>query len=313
MSGRNLSPRRWGRSAAARAWLPVQIALAVVPTGSAGVAAAVGGTAAGHQARAWETLPPTPALPRPERQGMAAVDGGRVWYGEYGLQHRGVPVLLLHGGLASSDYYGRLIPELTRAGYRVIAMDSRGHGRSSVSARPYSYALMARDVETLLDSLDVRQVDLVGWSDGGIIGLQLGLTAPTRVRRLFAFGTNASLDGLRTGYDATPTFSRFVGRSAIESRRFGKSAGDHAAFLDQISKMWGREPAFSAADLAQIKLPVTLAIGQYDEAIARSHVERIDQSLPNSILVVLPRVSHFAMLQSPTEFDEAVLSYLNWR
>ena len=299
---------------ALRASLAILLALNSLPLGSAAIAASgVGADVVRPAAHPWETLPPTPALPTPARQRMVAVEGGMVWVGEYGLRNRGVPVLLLHGGLASSDYYGSLIPALTGAGYRVIAVDSRGHGRSSVSARPFSYALMTRDVVTLLDRLGVDQVDLVGWSDGGIIGLQLGLSAPTRVRRLFAFGTNASLDGLRAGYETTPTFVRYLDRSAAESQRFVKSLAQHAAFLDEISKMWAREPSFTAAELGRIHMPVTLAIGQYDEAIARNHVKQVDQQLADSTLVTLPRVSHFAMIQAPAQFNEAVLSFLRWR
>lgn len=299
---------------AMRSWLLIIAALASLPLSQVGIAAPAGGAGpVSSVTGAWETLPPTPRLPAPARQGMVAVDGGRIWYGEYGISNRSVPVLLLHGGLANSDYYGRLIPALTANGYHVIAMDSRGHGRSSVSTKPYSYGLMARDVVTLLDRLRVRQVDLVGWSDGGIIGLELGLTAPGRVRRLFAFGTNTSLDGLRKGYDSTPVFTRYIERSWVESRRFGKSAAEQAVFVDQISRMWSREPAFTAAQLQSISIPVTLALGQYDEAIARSHVEQIDAGMPDSTLVVLPGVSHFGMIQRSAQFNAAVLSFLRWR
>lgn len=192
-------------------------------------------------------------------------------------------------------------------------MDSRGRGRSSISTRPYSYALMARDVATLLDRLGVKQVDLVGWSDGGIIGLELGLTAPGRVRRLFAFGTNASLDGLRADFDTNPVFARYVARSAIEGRRFGKSTAEHTAFLGQISKMWGSEPSYSPAQLAHIAMPVTMAVGQYDEAIGRAHVKDVDAALPNATMIVLPNVSHFAMIRTPGEFNDAVMTFLKWR
>lgn len=195
----------------------------------------------------------------------------------------------------------------------MIAMDSRGHGRSSVSARPNSYALMARNVVTALDRLEVRQVDLVGSSDGGIIGLELGVTAPTRVRRLFAFGTNASLEGLRQGYVTAPVFAQYIGRSATECRRIGKSRAEHAAFLGEISKMWAREPSFSATQLGKIAIPVTMELGQYDEAVARAHVEAIDAALPDSAMTILPNVSHFAMIQAPGEFNDAVLTFLKWR
>jgi len=130
---------------------------------------------------------------------------------------------------------------------------------------------------------------------------------------MFAFGTNASLDGLRTGYDSTPLFARYIERSAAESRRFGKSPADQAAFLDQISHMWAREPAFMPVQLKSIRMPVTMALGRYDEAIALGHVEQVDASLPDSTLMVLPGVSHFGMIQRPAQFNAAVLAFLRWR
>ena len=172
---------------------------------------------------------------------------------------------------------------------------------------------LAALVVTVLNRLGVRRVDLVGWSDGGVIGLQLGMNAPARVRRLFTFGTNARLDGLRPGFDLTPLFTRYIARSASDARRFGKSSADHAAFLDQISRMWAREPILSAADLGSIATPVTMALGQYDEAIARTHVETVDAQLPDSTIVILPHVSHFAMIQQPEQFNAAVLAFLKWR
>ena len=80
-------------------------------------------------------------------------------------------MILLHGGLASSDYWGGQVPALTAAGHRVIAIDSRGHGRSSRDNRPYSYELMASDVVAVMDALNIRRAVVVGWSDGAIIAL----------------------------------------------------------------------------------------------------------------------------------------------
>lgn len=295
-----------------RFWLVIMAAAALAGVAHGGVAQ---GAVAPPIATppVWQTLPPTPRLPAPARQGRVAVDGATIWYGQYGFQNRGTPVLLLHGGLANSDYFGLLVPALVRSGYRVIVMDSRGHGRSSPSTRPYSYALMARDVVGLLDHLGLRQVDLVGWSDGGIVGLELGLNAPSRVRRLYAFGTNASLDGLRPDYDKQPVFARYIERSAIESRAQGRSAAQHATFLGEISRMWASEPAFTPDQLARIAIPVTMALGQHDEAIARDHVVKIDSALPNSVIEVVPNVSHLAMIQQPAQFNASVIAFLRWR
>ena len=100
-------------------------------------------SAAAVAAELWQTLPPTPSRPKAEFEGTAPVNGVELYYAEYGS---GQPVILLHGGLGNSDYWGDLIPAMALH-YRVIVMDSRGHGRSTRDAQPYGYDLMARDVE----------------------------------------------------------------------------------------------------------------------------------------------------------------------
>jgi len=117
----------------------------------------------------WMTLPPTPSLPTPDKSGHAPVNGISIWYATFGS---GPPVILLHGGLANSNYWGNQVPELARD-HRVIVMDSRGHGRSTRDSRPFGYTLMASDVIGLMDHLGIPQAAIVGWSDGAIIGLSL--------------------------------------------------------------------------------------------------------------------------------------------
>ena len=90
-------------------------------------------------AERWETLPPTPASIPTEHSGQADVNGISLHYAVYG---QGSPVILLHGGLANLDYWGHQI-EVLKPRHMVIAMDSRGHGRSTRDARPYGYDLMA--------------------------------------------------------------------------------------------------------------------------------------------------------------------------
>src|SRR5580692_10228917 len=115
-------------------------------------------------AEPWERLPATPTLPKPDRSGMVPVNGIRLWYATYG---HGDPVILVHGGLANSSYWGLQIPVLAQR-YEVIVLDSRGHGRSSRTDVPIGYDLMAADVLSLMDDLHIRKATLVGWSDGAI-------------------------------------------------------------------------------------------------------------------------------------------------
>jgi len=106
----------------------------------------------------WQTLPPTPPPVAGEQTGHAKV---------YATIGHGPPVVLLHGGLANSDYWGHLVTALAPR-QTVILVDSRGHGRSTRDARPYGYDLMADDVVALLDTLHIAKADVVGWSDGAI-------------------------------------------------------------------------------------------------------------------------------------------------
>jgi pimeloyl-ACP methyl ester carboxylesterase len=254
----------------------------------------------------WQTLPPTPARPPAAAEGMAPVNGVEIYYAEYGA---GQPVILLHGGLANSDYWGDLIPALAPH-YRVIVMDSRGHGRSTRDAQPYGYDLMTSDVVGLMDYLKVEKADVVGWSDGAIIGLDIAMHYPDRIGRLFAFAANVTLAGLKDGFDKDPTFAAFIERAGQEYRKNSPTPDDYDAFLGQIGGMWASQPNWSAADLARIKTPVMIADGEHDEAIRRDHTEMIAKEVPGAQLLILPGVSHFAMLQNPAEFNAAVLKYL---
>ena len=132
---------------------------------------------AANAAPQWMTLPPTPTLPKADASGYAPVNGISIWYAN---SAQGEPVLFVHGGLANANYWGNQVRALTAAHYRVIVMDSRGHGRSTRNAQPYGYDLMSDDVIGLLDYLKIRKVALIGWSDGAIIGLDIAMHHPER-------------------------------------------------------------------------------------------------------------------------------------
>jgi pimeloyl-ACP methyl ester carboxylesterase len=259
----------------------------------------------------WQTLPPLPSLPAGTVDRHAEIAGARIWFAEWGPKSAGVPVLLLHGGFGNSNYYGRLIPVLAAHGYRVIAMDSRGHGRSTCSDAPLTYDLMAQDVLGLLDRLKISKVFVVGWSDGGIIGLDLAMSHPDRLAGLFAFGVNADVSGLKEGAGTTPVFGAYLARTAQEYHELSPTPQQWDKFSAAVTKMWETLPAYTRADLASIKVPITIADGEFDEGIKRSHEEYLAHTIPGARLVILPDVSHFAMLQDPQAFNAAVLRFLH--
>jgi pimeloyl-ACP methyl ester carboxylesterase len=254
----------------------------------------------------WQILPPTPAPIPTQRSGQASINGASIHYSIYGQSS---PLILLHGGLANSDYWGNQIRALAPY-HTVIAMDSRGHGRSTRDSRPYGYDLMADDVVALMDLLRVPKADIVGWSDGAIIGLDMAIRHPDRVGRIFAFAANTVPSGVKEGVEKTPTFAAFIQRAGLEYEAYSATPKDYHRFVEQISKMWAAQPNWTDAQLRAIAAPVLIAAGDHDEAIKRAHTEYIASTIPRAGLLILPNTSHFAFLQDPGLFNYAILHFL---
>lgn len=255
--------------------------------------------------RRWETLPPTPTLPAPDATGMAPVNGIRMFYATYG---HGEPVVMIHGGLANSAYWGLQIPVLARQ-YQVLVLDSRGHGRSTRTPEPISYELMASDVLALLDFLKVRKTSLIGWSDGAIIGLHIAIHHPERVKSLFAFAGNSDPSGTKKAI-GSPAFAAYSRRVEQEYRALSSTPDAFDAFRADLSRMWASQPRFTARQLQGITVPTWIVDGDHDEIIKRQDTAWMASQIPGSTELILPGVGHFAFLQDPTAFNEAVLRFL---
>ncbi len=253
----------------------------------------------------WMTLPPTPTLPQATQSGLAPVNGIKVWYATFG---KGEPVILLHGGLANSNYWGLLVRALAPK-YRVIVMDSRGHGRSTRDDRPYGYDLMASDVIALIDFLKLPKAAIVGWSDGAILGLDIALHHPERLTRLFAFAANSDPSGV-ADIAKSPVFNAFIARAEKEYGTLSPTPTEYKSFLAQIEKMWETQPNWSADTLKTIAVPVWIVDADHDEAIKRENTEFMASNIPGSGLLLMPEVSHFAFLQDPAQFNADVLHFL---
>jgi pimeloyl-ACP methyl ester carboxylesterase len=273
-------------------------------------ALALAGAALAEPSPRWLDLPAPQPLPKPAASGYVAHDGARIYYSTYGV---GAPVILLHGGLASQRYWGDQVEPLVADHHRVILIDSRGHGRSSRDARPYTYELMASDVVAVMDALKVRRAAVVGWSDGAIIGLVMALKDPERLTRVFAFAANMDPSGVKPDTETNPTFSRFIRENEKIYAELSPTPRDYAGFTAAIEKMWADEPNYTAADLARIKTPTAIVDGDHDEAIKREHTEYLARSIPGAKLIVLEDVSHFAMLQDPAQFNAAMIGFLDGR
>lgn len=271
-----------------------------------GFALSLGLVSAAFAEERWMTIPAAPAMPAPVATGMAPVNGIEMYYATFGA---GEPVLLIHGGLGHADLWANQVADLMQD-HLVIVADSRGHGRSTRNADPFGYDLMTEDFVALLDYLKVDKVDLVGWSDGGIIGLDMAMTHPERLVSVFAHAGNITTDGVDPTVSEDAVFGAYIGNMAADYSRLSPTPDQFDAFVGQISEMWATQPNWTDAQVAAITVPVAIVVGEHDEAILPAHSQKMASLIPGSELVILPAVSHFAMLQDPAGYTAAVRAFI---
>ncbi|MBI4920499.1 MAG: alpha/beta hydrolase [Devosia nanyangense] len=246
-------------------------------------------------------------LPVADAEGFVEHDGARIWYASFGS---GPPVILLHGGMGNSGNFGSQVPAVTGSGRRAVVIDSRGQGRSTRDDRPYSYGLMGSDVLAVLDALQIRKAVIVGWSDGACTGLVLARHSPERIGGVFYFACNMDDSGTKP-FEFTPVIGRCLARHKLDYAALSATPDAFDAVFEAVGLMQRTQPDYSAADLAEIEVPVTIAQSEFDEFIKPEHAQYLARTIPGAELVMLPGVSHFAPVQRPEVFNGAMLRFLD--
>ena len=246
-------------------------------------------------------------LPPPEAGGHVDFEGARISYAAFGS---GPPVIFLHGALGNGEDWGNQVPAMIDAGHRAILIDSRGRGRSTRGTRPFTYELMAAEVLAVMDALEIDSASVVGWSDGAIIGLLLAMEYPARIGRVFAFGGNMDLSGVKPHPTPSAALGQAFDRAMQDYARLSDTPDEFKLMADEVDRMMKTQPNFSSADLARIRRPVAIVHGEHDEFILRDHAEYLARTIPDARLILLEGVSHFAPLQKPDEFNDAMRRFI---
>jgi pimeloyl-ACP methyl ester carboxylesterase len=247
-----------------------------------------------------------PPLPLTAEHGYIGHDGASIWYESFSA---GSPVILLHGGLGHSGNWGHQVPDLIAAGHRVIVIDSRGHGRSTRDARPFSYELMASDLLAVMDRLGVGRAALVGWSDGAITALITADKAPERITGVFFFACKMDPSGNRP-FELTPTIQRCFNRHSKDYAALSATPETFKDFVEAVSLMQRTQPNYSDADLARIRAPVRVAQAEHDEFIKPEYSAYLAKRIPGATHSIISDVSHFAPLQRPEQFNAELRNFL---
>jgi pimeloyl-ACP methyl ester carboxylesterase len=235
----------------------------------------------------------------------ADINGTRIYYETYGT---GRPVLVVHGGLGAIELVHYQISALAASRF-VIAPDSRAHGRSSDSNQPLSYDLMTEDMLKLLDKLNIAETDVVGCSDGGIIGLDLAMHHPERVRRLVAIGANYDVDGLVDGELDNLSSEENIAPARDFYKRIAPDPTHWQVFYEKLSEMQRTQPHFSVADLGTIKSPTLIIAGEFD-AIKRQHTDQLAKAIPGGREEIIKGATHAAPVLQPDTVNAHILKFL---
>ena len=216
-------------------------------------------------------------------------------------------VLLLHGGLSNSDTMLDVMGAPLSETYRVAAFDRRGHGRTADTDAPFHYATMAEETIAFLEQLG-GPAHLVGWSDGGNVGLLVAMRRPDLVGRLVMIGANYHHDGLLPMEiaEGSPILAMmlesYAERSPDGADHFGEVVGKSLT-------MFATEPELTVEDLRTVSVPVLVLVGD-DDAIALSHTCSLYESIPGAQLAVVPGASHALPMEQPEETVRLISRFL---
>jgi pimeloyl-ACP methyl ester carboxylesterase len=278
-----------------------RIILALVFAGAAGIGGVFAVHESGLSLKEWLVFPAWEILAGNAHGGTANLDDVGIYYKTFG---NGPPVLVLHGGLGSLENMSRQIMALAKC-HLVIAADIRGHGRSSDSSAPFSYATLSDDMLKLLDYLHIEKTDIVGWSDGGIIGLHLAIRHPERVEKLVAVGANYDVDGLVE----KPILDGNVPGIPLRYRLFAPDPGHWPALYRKVVTMWQTQPHYGAADLNKIEAKTLIMAGAFD-VIRPAHTHQLAAAIPNSQEIVIGGASHALLMEKPEISNAYILDFL---
>ncbi|MCA9765915.1 MAG: alpha/beta hydrolase [Carnobacterium sp.] len=214
---------------------------------------------------------------------------------------KGTPLLLLHGNEENHTIFTKQIAYFSKY-YQVFALDSRGHGRSNHGKEPLTFEKIASDIIYVLDYFQLKKVAVLGFSDGGNIGLYLASHYPDKVAELVIVGANYRPEGLRKKeFMQVKLLYGYLKWAGI----FSESKQQRKEVIDL---MW-HQLKLDDDDLKRITARTLLVVGEND-VIQKSHTKKMADLIVKSTLITLPDTTHFLMLEKPDLFNTLVKDFL---
>lgn len=220
----------------------------------------------------------------------------------YVVRGSGKPLILLHGNGEDATYFSHQIVYFQKS-YRVIAIDTRGHGKSPRGGEPFTISQFADDLYDFMRQHEIRRADMLGFSDGANIALLFTIRHPERVNRLILNGANLNPGGLRT----TVRFS------LMKEYRAAKAAADAEESAEayrkvELLELMLKGPDIPINELREVRVPTLVIVGE-DDMIKKSHSKKIFNKLPAAKLSIIPG-NHFIANENYDLFNLEVAKFL---
>lgn len=224
------------------------------------------------------------------------VNGTKMYCEVYG---EGPPLLLTHGNGGSISAFSKTIPYFAKK-YKVIAVDSRAHGKSTDSRDSLSFEMMADDMAALLDAMHIDSSYVIGWSDGGINAILMAMRHPNKVIKFAATGANLWPDSTALTPATWKGMRDYYGANKDKPRTTAKEKNDWKIFmLDWV------QPNIKLSALSVIKCPSLIICGDHD-LIPVAHTNQIFQSIKKGYLWVVPNSGHATLIEHTDDFNKKV-------
>jgi pimeloyl-ACP methyl ester carboxylesterase len=253
-----------------------------------------------------DSIPEIPNRPQGQRVKVNGID---LYYEVFG---DGPPLLLIHGGAATIESWYGQIPEFSKK-FKVIAVDSRGHGRTQDAEGPINFKIMAADFEALLQHLGIKSVSIVGWSDGGVTGLEMAMSHPDLVKKVVTLGAHSRPEGMTEEFKAEVEGAapdRFPEILVNGYKALSPDGPDHwPVVFGKLKTMWLTLPNFQESELRAVTCPVLLLVGEKD-IVREEESKRMASLIPKSRLKVLEGASHYSPVEIPEIVNEVILGFL---
>jgi pimeloyl-ACP methyl ester carboxylesterase len=237
------------------------------------------------------------------------IDGHPTWLVDSGGD--GDLVLMLHGGLSSSEVMHENFGSALTRRYRVAAFDRRGHGRTADGPGPFGYAAMAAETIAVLAALDGKRSCLLGYSDGANVAIHVALARPDLVSSLVLVGANYHHSGMVAGFTDVDVDHLAAGHVGAA---YGDLSPDGAAHFQVVAaksvEMWKHGPTLTEGDLRRVAQPVLVMVGD-DDAITLAHTCALFEAFPAGQLAVVPGTSHLLAYEKPDLMNQLIAEFLD--